>query len=440
MKTFFIKRERGQAMMVATMFFLIVSLTIIYGLATPVLKQEKIVAGLFLSRQSYFLAEAGIEDAIYRLTTGKALPSSSALTLGSSTATVTTTNTATGKQILASGSVQNAVRKVQAGISLGTGISFHYGIQAGQGGFNLSNSSSVIGNVYASGPIIGSGNMIYGDVVSAGSSGQIYGIHATGSAYAHTLGKSGFTTIIDKNAYYQSKISTTVTGTSYPGSADQSVAPLPITDSQIAAWESDAAAGGILDSSECDAYSAASNTCTFNTSRSIGPKKIPFNLLIKSASAVITVSGPLWVTGNIDTQTQPTISMDPALGSSNVAVIADNPANRLTNSIITINQGTVFNNSGTVGSFVFMISQNNSAENGGTTDALTMNQGASALVGYAIHGQITLSQSVSLKEVTAYKIVLTQSANVTYDQGLPSVLFESGPSGGYSVTSWKEVQ
>jgi uncharacterized protein YebE (UPF0316 family) len=69
-----------------------------------------------------------------------------------------------------------------------------------------------------------------------------------------------------------------------------------------------------------------------------------------------------------------------------------------------------------------------------------MNQGASALVAYASHGQITLSQSVSVKEVTAYKIILTQSANVTYDTGLPNTLFESGPSGGYDVTYWGEIQ
>ena len=87
-----------------------------------------------------------------------------------------------------------------------------------------------------------------------------------------------------------------------------------------------------------------------------------------------------------------------------------------------------------------MISQNNSAETGGSTNAISMGQGASALVSYASHGQITLQQSVSVKEVTAYKIILQNSANVTYDTGLPSVLFESGPAGGYDITSWKEIQ
>ena len=81
-----------------------------------------------------------------------------------------------------------------------------------------------------------------------------------------------------------------------------------------------------------------------------------------------------------------------------------------------------------------MISQNNSAETGGSTNAISMGQGASALVGYASHGQITLSQSTNVKEITAYKIVLTNTASVTYDTGLSNTLFESGPGGSWVVT------
>ncbi len=132
--------------------------------------------------------------------------------------------------------------------------------------------------------------------------------------------------------------------------------------------------------------------------------------------------------------------MASSLGSQNVAIIADDPANRNTGSLITVGQNTAFNGSGAANSFVFMISQNNNAENGGSTDAISMNQGANALVAFASHGQITLGQSVGVKEVTAYKIVLTNSANVTYDTGLPSVLFEAGPAGGYDVLDWKEVE
>ncbi len=433
--------KRGQAMITAVMFFLIISVTIVMGISGPIIRQIKIGYETYKSKESYYLAEASIEDIVYRLRTNKQVSSTETLTLNGGSVSTTVTTTATGKEITSTANVNNDFRKLKTNVVLGTGISFHYGVQAGRGGFVLSNSSSITGNVFASGDVSGTGgNYIYGDVVSAGPTGAIYGIHATGSAYAHNLGRSGETTIIDKNAYYQTKTNTTVTGISYPNSADQEIAELPITDEQIADWEAQALAGGIMVSSECDSYSSSSNTCTITTSKTIGPKKIPFNLLVKSSSGILTVAGHLWVTGNITAQTGPTIRISPSLGSQNVAIIADDPSNRAGGGLIDVGQSTAFQNSGAANSFVFMISQNNSAENGGSVNAITLNQGASAMVAYASHGQISLGQSVSIKEATGYKIVLSQSANVVYDRGLPSTLFSTGPSGGWEIQSWREIE
>ena len=143
--------------------------------------------------------------------------------------------------------------------------------------------------------------------------------------------------------------------------------------------------------------------------------------------------------GNITTTTHPNIVMDSSLGSQNVAIIADNAADHSGSGIISINVGTTFQGSGAVGSYVFMISQNNSAETGGSTDAISLSQSSTALVAYASHGQINLSQSAAANETTAYKIILSQTANVTYDTGPPTTVFESGPSGGYAITGWSEV-
>lgn len=432
----------GQAMMVAVILFMVVSMTMILGIAGPVLRQRAIVSNLALSRQSYFLAEAGIEDVVYRLKTGKNVSSTEVLSLGGNSATITTTDTLDGKEVTSVGDVNSAVRKVKTDLILGTGVSFNYGIQAGMGGFILKNSSSITGNVFSGGSVTGSGNNIYGDVVSAGPLGLIDGIHATGTAFAHNIRETTSNpTAIDKDAYYVNKdAGVTVSGNLFPNSPDQAIVPLPISDEQITKWENDALAGGIMLSSDCDNYNSSDDTCTISASKSLGPKKIPFNLLVKSASGVLTLTGPLWVTGNFTTQTGPTIKIAAALGNKNVALIADNPADRSGSGIITVGQSTIFQGSGSPNSFVFLISQNNSGETGGSVDAVSMNQGASALVAYASHGQITLSQSVSVKEVTAYKIILTQSANVTYDTGLPSVLFESGPSGGYEILSWEEIE
>ncbi len=429
-----IEFKKGQAVLFSVVLFLIISLTIVLGVTNPILRQAKISKDFISARQSYFLAEAGIEDTILRLNKGLAISTSETITTTDGNVVTTNTTIVDGKQIIATANIKNAVRKVQTNVALGTGISFHYGVQAGNGGFTLENSSSITGNVFAAGPVRGSDNDIFGDVISAGASGLVYGIHATGTVFSHTIGRVGDTTQIDKDAYYVNKVgSVTVAGTLHPNSADQPVAPLPISDEQIDEWEQDALAGGTI--SNCD----NSGNYVVTGTMSLGPKKIDCNLVVKSSSGVLTVTGPLWVAGNITTQTGPTIKMSSALGGQNVAIIADDPSNPTGSGLISIGQSTIFQGSGSVGSFVFMISQNTSAENGGSTNAISMSQGASALVAYASHGLVNLSQSVSVKEVTAYKINLSQSANVTYDTGLPSALFESGPSGGYSILLWKET-
>lgn len=424
------KQQHGQAMLTAILFFTFITTAIIFGIVNPIIKQVRIGLDLVRSKESFFLAESATEDVLYRLQNRKMVDATEYLSLNGGFATTTIGIVTNGKEVIATASKRDSVRKIKTVIMLGTGVAFNYGVQSGQGGFRLYNSSSITGNVFSVGPVVGDGNMIYGDVISAGPTGLINNIHATGSAYAHTIQNS----IIDKDAFYQTKTSTVVNGISYPESPDQDPIDLPISDTLITQWENDAVAGGTI--SSCDAQ----GNYTINTSVSIGPVKITCNLIIKSSSAVVTINGPVWVTGNITFQTGPTIRMAPSLGGLNAPIIADNPSNRLTSSIISVGQSTVFQGSGSPGSFVFLISQNNSAENGGNVDAISMNQGSAAMVTYASHGQISLSQSVSLSEVTAYKIVLSQSANVTYDKGLPSVLFQTGPSGGYELLSWDEIR
>ncbi len=414
-----------------TILFLAVSLLLINGVAYPILSHYTATLGLIQSKQAFLLADSATNEAIYRLKNNKNIGSTVNVTLASSTALITITTTSTGKRVTVT-SLGNAFqRNIQLDLALGTGISFHYGIQSGEGGFVLNNSSTVTGNIFSSGSVTGSGNTVYGDVISAGSGGLISGVNATGTLYAHSLQNSS----AGGDAFYYSAgtidsyTSSHVSGTKYPGSSDQPPADLPITDAQIAEWESDAAAG-------------TTTTCTGtyeikNTTASLGPTKITCDLDIKGST--VTITGPIWVTGNITIETGSTVKMSPTLGSQNVAIIADNQSDPTGSGMIMLNSGTTFQGSGSTNSFVFMISQNSSAETGGSNTAISMGQSSTALIGYAIHGLVAINQSAGVKEATGYKIVLTNTANVTYDRGLPSTLFQAGPGGGYNVLSWSEI-
>ncbi len=426
--------HRGYIILLALIFagiFMAVST----ALVNYVLAYGRSERAIIASTQALAIAEGALHQSVYELNTNPSYAGSTNVPLGNGTYTITVTSIDTNtKRITATGYIPNSTspvstKTIRADVAIGNDIiSFRYGIQAGAGGFTLDNSSSITGNVFSNGSVIGDGgNMILGDVISAGPNGLVYGITATNSIYAHTIGHASRATTAEKDAYYENKVNTTVVGKSYDKSLDQTSVPLPISDEQIATWQSYAAAGTPI--TTCD----GNGNHEITTSISLGPTKIPCNLVVKGSSVVLTITGHVWVTGNITTQTGPMIRIDPSLGSQNVAIIADNPTNTTGSGKISINQSTRFAGSGTTGSFVFLISQNNSAETGGSVVAIDMSQGASALVAYASHGLLTLSQSVGVRAATGYRIALSQSANVVYDTGLPSTVFQSGSGGSYSL-------
>lgn len=418
---------KGQAMITTTIFVLFVSLGIIFTSSSTVLKETRIARDLISSRKSYFLSEAGAEDVSYRLITGRHYSPTQVLSLDGFFATTTVVDVSGDKEITATGTVTNLVRKIKTRLTTDSGVSFHYGVQAGEGGFDIQNSASISGNVYSNGPVTGANsNLIQGSVVSAGPAGSINSIHATSSAYAHTISNS----TIDGDAYYMHISNTTVGGTPHPNSPDQPLGALPISDEQINEWE--AAASIATTTSPCPYI--------INSDTTIGPRTFTCNVEIKG-SPTVTLTGPIWIKGNLTIENTSIIRLDPSLGKNSLAIVADNPSNRLTSSKIILSNSAQFQNSGTDGSHILLVSQNNSAENGGSEEAIDIGNSVSGeLLLYASHGAIDLNNSVNLREVSAYKISIKNSAQVIYKTGLANLLFESGPAGGYSINNWLEVQ
>lgn len=161
--------ERGAAMLIAIIFFLFISTTIVFGVVTPILKQVRISKDLIDSKESYFLAEGALEDALYRVKTGKIISSGETLIVNGYTTTITLTTTSNGKTISALSNRDGVIRKMESKVTAGIGAVFYYGIQTGVGGFSLSGNATVNGNVYSNGPITSdSGNTaITGTAISA---------------------------------------------------------------------------------------------------------------------------------------------------------------------------------------------------------------------------------------------------------------------------------
>ena len=435
-KNAYTTRERGAALLIFVVLFLFTSLSLVLTIAHGVYGDYVKYQSLFSSKESLYSAEAGIEDAIYRHRGGKNYSDTEQFTIMGTQASTTRTMNNGSYTIIAEGVKNDAVRKGVVQLDIGSGASFNFGLQSGNGGIVFLNTSSVIGNVFSNGTIEGSNNMVYGDIISAGGVGVVDSMHATGSVWAHTIDDS----IVDKDAYYTTKIATVVVGVSYSGVPDQTPADMPIPDSEIDEWKASIQATGTIIASTDPR--CGGGTYTIDTSMTLGHTKIECNVIFKKqgASTVITFTNNVWITGNVDFTSGPSIVASSSLGKKSVALIVDNESNRATSSKVTVNNATNFT-SGDNQSYVFIVSMNTSAENGGAEKAIDLGQTTTgkALV-YAPHGLIEIGQSTSLKEVTAYKIRLINSAQIIYESGLVNLLFTSGPGGGYTITSWNAIE
>ena len=291
-------QNRGAAMLIFIVFFLMASLGIVTAISFGVYKDQSALQLLFDSKQSYLVADSAIEDMAYRYISGKTPGTSEVITLNgvSATSTVSYNNSELAYTIQSDANDNHAYRSAFMKLYVGSGASFNFGVQAGNGGFELTNGSSVYGNVFANGYVKKTGGgtaTIYGDVISAGSTGLIENVNATGSAWAHVVKGSN----IGKNVYaytlnggvttggaqYYNKINgAIVNGTPEVGGivvGDEATTTMPISDADI-----DAMKQNIIDTgTRITSTSTQCSTGTYeiSSSMSLGNVRISCNFQLK---------------------------------------------------------------------------------------------------------------------------------------------------------------
>lgn len=439
--------------MTAVIFFVVIATTIAVGLSSPVVREYVSARDFEKSKGAYYLSEAGQEDAIYRIKKAKTIGAQEVITLGGNTATTTITTVSSAQKTINSlGDILRNTRRVKSTITTTTGESFVYGVWAGAGGVLMNGNainSYIEGNLYSAGPICGGGgvgatctggngsSIITGTVISGGSTGSngvIANISNQGGAsmYAGTIKNS----TISGSAYCNSISGTTVGGTAT--TTCRTLPPivqadLPITRGDIANWEAIAAAGGSV-------------TCTggkylITNTITIGPKKIPCNLEVSNSTYTITLTGPVWVEGDIVIKNNQTWRVDPTLVGQSIIVIADKQTASTTTGTIQILNNPTFVGAPGGNSWIQFISENTGASVGGAAEAIELeNNATGALLLYARLGDVKLQNNSQVNEVTAYKITLTGNAVVKYLSGLQNALFTAGPGGSWGIQDWKEGQ
>lgn len=228
-----------------------------------------------------------------------------------------------------------------------------------------------------------------------------------GNAYANTLINLGVT----GKAYYQLAQNLTA-GQYFPGSTDPVPQSMPISEGNIQDWRDAAVAPPNQtyagDVSGCPQY--------------IGPGKYIGNINFTNQCNVI-VRLPIWIVGDLNLDNGAIVRLDTDYGLSSAAITVDGK--------IKLSNNGQLRGSGAAGSFLMGLSTFDSTLNG--VVAIESDNGSNSSILYANKGIIQLRNNASLTEITAWKILLDNGAQVTYNSGLASAFFSSGPSGSYSV-------
>ncbi len=396
--------QSGQVVIGSVIFTVLISLAILESLVTPLSRELKLISDLEKSRVSYYVAESGIEDATYRIRNNLPYQSTYDLTLNDAVVDINIDTVNDRRIITVLGDYLERFRSLRSELMLTeTEAQFFYGIQVGAGGLEMKNNARVNGNVYANHSILGAnGARITGSAIVAGGESGVNTvisnmlISGVGRANAFTKGTiCGDGCIVD----------------------DPPAEELPISDETINAWEQAAVAGGIHD---------GDYLLTNGASGSLGPKQITGKLILDNL-ATLTVTGTIWALGGIELSNNCQINLDPAYGATSGLM--------LTSAKVVIDNNCVFQGSGDPQSYIMLLSSKDAPNE----EVMSIKNNSAGVVYYAGKGRLKFSNNATAKEATAYGINLDNGATITYESGLASLMFSTGPGASFRIIDWREI-
>lgn len=409
-----ISDNKGQVLLIVTVILALAS-------AYTLILMEKSVHATKLTKtindetKTLWLAEGGIQKAIWCLnqtsgsscggTYGENYIGESGVDLGDGTVTITVTGDTDNKNIVAVGRLPSGKTKtvrIAASTAPGTVTQsgFSFAAQASGGGIGLSNNAQVNnGPLYSGADIVCSNNALTADdVFVSRSGGKIDNCRDIRVAHADKVLNSR----VNRNAYYKNNpadiAGTTVSGIKYPNSTTP--APQTLPDFDLDFWHAAAEEGGTINGN----YSPP------NGSR-LGPKKINGNLTLDGTT--LTLTGPVWVAGNITLTNNANLSLSLDFGSASGVLLADNPADRANSGLIVINNNATITRSPVDGSYIFFVSTNTKTSD--WSPAINIGNNVDGGVFYALSGSVTVSNNGNATAVAGYRVYLSNNTTVNYD-------------------------
>jgi|GEM_PF-630384 len=423
-------------LILAAMFGIGVSLTIL------TLGEHNISRNIIKSSQAYYIAEAGVEDALLRLVKSMNWVSTSTLNVDGGSATIEISDIIGGSRTITSeGDVLNRIRKIQIVYQVTTEkISFYYGAQIGGGGMEMGNNAEVKGNVFSNGSVTSVQKGYIKDTIKVATIGSKieglivgesdeYCLEYTCDAYTHNCKNCTIRGILYFSGGGAENCEATEGVKEHPV---QESKDLPILQSQIDEWKTEASCS---DKPEC--IIEGDYILDGKVTDYLGPKKITGNMTLDN-KAILIMTGTIWVVGDVTVRNGAKIQLDPiSYGGLSGILIADGK--------IHIKPGVTLEGSGEEGSYLLILSTNDSLDK--LMPAIDVDNTTAGGIFYTPNtyngrngGLIVIKNRVEIREVTGYKIYLEENAVINYETGLEDAEFSSGPGGSWEVASWKETE
>lgn len=418
------KQEQGAALLLSVLLIMSISLIICLGLVFLTFNSLISTRNKIKSVESYYTAEAGLEDSFLRLKNNLQFFSLNSLIVGDNLANIEISDLISGtRTVISQGNAQERIKKLSADyVVVFDEISFYYGAQAGEGGIIMGNNSRIEGNVFSNGSIVplGGGTSEITNSVTIATNGNIIdSVNVGGDAYVYSCKDSNITGSL--NYVSGGSIVNCSSGSSEDMGSDEIEAiNLPIPQEQIDDWKNEALAGGILSS---DYILDGAETA------SLGSIKITGDMLIDNNS-ILNITGLVYVVGNITVKNGATIQLDNSFGSISGIIISDGK--------VVVGNNANLQGSGQEGSFLMFLSTNNSLDI--SNSAIDVGNNAQGAIFYASQGLIHLRNNILIREATGYQLALDNNAIIRYESGLENVNFTSGPGGSRQFKNWREIE
>lgn len=412
-------QRSGFAALFVTILVFAVIFVIAMSISVMTVGSIQIMGNDRAEREAYLLAESGIEDALLRLDKGMEMSSPYSFDSGNGTVNVEVTNIIGGaRTIIAEGEVRDRVQRVRAVYQIGsTSASLHYGAHIGEGGLALDHSGAeIIGNVFSNGNVTGNGGAtIVNSLIVAGTNNSVENINVLENVESYScVGAS-----VGGDLVYHENGSDSCSVSGGVSTMDEVtlIEEFAIDQDMLDEWRGDAEQGEVI-----------TGDYTVDSDESIGPAKIDGDLNIGNNST-LTLEGTLWVTGTFSPGNNAIVELSDDYSSLSGVMIVDGVAQ--------VSNNVALTGSGEEGSFLMLAGASPSMDE--SNPAVAVNNNADNAILYAPNGVMVVQNNADVVEVLAHRLVV-RNATIEYDVGLANASFSSGPAGGWSVASWREIE